>query len=71
MTTKPPLGTVSFTRKGQIVIRRHLRLLYEIVPGTKATLETTKEGILIKPITAVSIRQGHGLPFPILEGGLS
>ena len=43
------------------MIPRKLRLLYEIESGTKATIETTREGILIKPITAVSIRQGRGL----------
>jgi len=44
------METVSFTTKGQIVIPRKLRLLYEIEPGTKASIETTKDGILIKQI---------------------
>ena len=55
------METVSFTTKGQIVIPRKLRLLYEIEPGTKASIETTKDGILIKPITAASIRKGRGI----------
>lgn len=60
MASKASAETVSFTTKGQIVIPRKLRLLYEIEPGTKATIETTQAGILIKPITAVSIRKGRG-----------
>lgn len=61
MTTKTSAETVSFTTKGIIVIPRKFRLAYEIESGTKATIETTKDGILIKPITAVSIRKGRGL----------
>ena len=54
-------ATVTFTTKGQIVIPSRLRREYAIEEGTRATVIATKEGILLKPITALSIRQAKGM----------
>lgn len=61
MPVKPKVETVTFTTKGQLVIPSKLRSHYEIEAGTKATVESTAEGILIKPITAVLISQARGI----------
>jgi len=53
-------GTVSFTVKGQIVIPRKIRREFEIEEGTQALIETTPEGILLKPITGKHIRSLRG-----------
>ena len=52
--------TVSFTRKGQIVIPRKIRREFEIEEGTQAVVQTTAEGILLKPITGKYIRSLRG-----------
>ena len=44
-------GTVNFGAKGQVVIPLRLRKEFEIEEGTKATVISTPEGILLKPIT--------------------
>ncbi len=61
MLIKDAIETVTFTTKGQIVIPRRLRRQFEIEEGTKATVETTPDGILIKPVTASLIRKGRGM----------
>ncbi|MFT4688553.1 MAG: AbrB family looped-hinge helix DNA binding protein [Limisphaerales bacterium] len=61
MPVKESVETITFTTKGQIVIPRKLRRLFEIEEGTKATVESTPNGILIKPVTAALIRKGRGL----------
>ena len=53
--------TVTFTTKGQVVIPARLRREYAIEEGTRATVVATEEGILLKPITALSIRQAKGM----------
>lgn len=53
--------TASFTSKGQIVIPSRLRREFEIEEGTKVIVQATADGILLKPITAVSIRKVRGL----------
>jgi AbrB family looped-hinge helix DNA binding protein len=53
--------SVYFSVKGQVVIPRRLRREFEIEEGTKATVVATPEGILIKPITAASIRRLRGI----------
>ena len=53
--------TVSFTVKGQVVIPRRIRKEFEIETGTKAVVQTTPEGILLKPITAAAIRHARGV----------
>ncbi len=58
-TSKPE--TVSFTTKGQVVIPAKLRRQYHIHEGTRAIVEATPEGILLKPVTKHSIARGFGL----------
>jgi bifunctional DNA-binding transcriptional regulator/antitoxin component of YhaV-PrlF toxin-antitoxin module len=55
------LDTVSFGTKGQVVISRRLRKEFEIEDGTRAVVEATPDGILLKPITATSIRKLRGI----------
>ncbi len=52
--------TVYFSIKGQVVIPRRLRKEFEIEEGTRAYVEATPEGILLKPITARFIRSLRG-----------
>jgi AbrB family looped-hinge helix DNA binding protein len=52
--------SVLFSTKGQVVIPRRLRREFEIEEGTRAYVEATPEGILIKPITAKFIRGLRG-----------
>ena len=52
--------TVSFTVKGQVVIPRKIRREFEIEEGTQAILQTTPDGILLKPITGKHIRSLRG-----------
>jgi AbrB family looped-hinge helix DNA binding protein len=53
--------TVWFTTKGQVVIPLRLRKQFEIEDGTKAVVQATPEGILLKPVTAALIRRGRGI----------
>jgi AbrB family looped-hinge helix DNA binding protein len=50
-----------FTTKGQIVIPAWLRKQFEIQDGTKAIVQATPEGILLKPVTAALIKRGRGI----------
>jgi len=52
--------TVYFSVKGQIVIPRWLRQEFNIEEGTKACVQSTPQGILIKPLTAKHIRSLRG-----------
>ena len=54
------LETVNFGTKGQVVIPRRLRKEFEIEDGTKATVVSTPEGILLKPITRSYIKSLRG-----------
>jgi AbrB family looped-hinge helix DNA binding protein len=54
------LDTVNFGTKGQVVIPRRLRKEFEIEEGTKATVVSTPEGILLKPITRAYIKSLRG-----------
>lgn len=51
---------VYFSSKGQVVIPSRLRREFEIEDGTKAYVESTPEGILIKPLTVKHIRGLRG-----------
>jgi len=59
MTEKPE--TVRFTTKGQVVIPLRLRKQFDIEDGTKAVVQATPEGILLKPMTAALIKRGRGI----------
>jgi AbrB family looped-hinge helix DNA binding protein len=54
-------NAVWFTTKGQVVIPLRLRKQFHIEDGTKAIVEATAEGILLKPVTAVTIRRLRGI----------
>jgi len=54
------METVNFGTKGQVVIPRRLRREFEIEEGTKATVVSTPEGILLKPITRAYIKSLRG-----------
>lgn len=44
-----------------MVIPRRLRKEFQIEEGTRAYVEATPEGILIRPVTAVLIKRGRGI----------
>ncbi len=52
--------TVNFSVKGQVVIPRWLRKEFEIEEGTRAYVQSTPQGILIKPVTTKFIRSLRG-----------
>ena len=52
---------VLFSVKGQVVIPRWLRREYHIEEGTRAIVQATSEGILLKPVTRVSIQRLRGI----------
>ena len=52
--------TVQFTSKGQVVIPARLRRQFQIEEGTKASVTTTPDGILIRPITRSYIKSLRG-----------
>ena len=53
--------SVWFTTKGQVVIPAWLRKEFDIEDGTKAIVQATAEGILLKPVTAALIKRGRGI----------
>ena len=61
MSPTEKLETVWFTTKGQVVIPLRLRKQFNIEDGTKAVIQATPEGILLKPMTAALIRRGRGI----------
>jgi AbrB family looped-hinge helix DNA binding protein len=54
-------NSVRFTTKGQVVIPSWLRKEFQIEDGTKAIVQSTPDGILLKPVTARMIDRGFGL----------
>ncbi len=52
MSMTEKIETVSFTTKGQVVIPLRLRKQFDIEDGTKAVVQATPDGILLKPMTA-------------------
>ena len=61
MSTLHKDGTVRFTTKGQVVIPARLRREFHIEDGTRAIIQSTPEGILLKPVTKQSIARLHGI----------
>ncbi len=61
MSTTSRVDSVWFTTKGQVVIPAWLRRQFHIENGTKAVIQATPEGILLKPVTSVTIRRLHGI----------
>lgn len=61
MGTETKSDQVWFTTKGQVVIPMWLRRQFHIEDGTKAVIQATPEGILLKPVTRWAIEKGHGL----------
>ena len=59
LTEKPE--TVRFTTKGQVVIPLRLRKQFDIEDGTRAVVQATPDGILLKPVTAALIKRGRGI----------
>jgi AbrB family looped-hinge helix DNA binding protein len=53
--------SVSFSTKGQVVIPVWLRKQFQIEDGTKAVVQATPDGILLKPVTAALIKKGRGI----------
>lgn len=61
MSTAAKSDSVWFTTKGQVVIPMWLRKQFHIEDGTKAVVQATPEGILLKPVTSVTIRRLKGI----------
>ena len=61
MSTATKSDSVWFTTKGQVVIPAWLRREFQIEDGTKAVVQATPEGILLKPVTRWAIERGFGL----------
>lgn len=61
MSTTAKTDSVWFTTKGQVVIPAWLRRQFHIENGTKAVVQATPEGILLKPVTAATIRRLRGI----------
>jgi AbrB family looped-hinge helix DNA binding protein len=59
----PTLKTdsVQFTTKGQVVIPARLRREFHIENGTRAIVQSTPEGILLKPVTRHAIARLRGI----------
>jgi len=60
MITATKSDTVYFSVKGQVVIPRWLRREFEIEEGTRAYVQSTPQGILIKPVTRTYIKSLRG-----------
>ena len=61
MNVTEKTDTVWFTTKGQVVIPLRLRKQFDIEDGTKAVVQATADGILLKPVTAALIKHGRGI----------
>jgi AbrB family looped-hinge helix DNA binding protein len=61
MNSTTKTGAVWFTTKGQVVIPAWLRREFQIEDGTKAIVQSTPEGILLKPVTRHAINRLHGI----------
>ena len=61
VSTTTKTDSVWFTTKGQVVIPSWLRKQFNIEDGTKAVVQATPEGILLKPVTRWAIERGFGM----------
>ncbi|HUW59715.1 MAG TPA: AbrB/MazE/SpoVT family DNA-binding domain-containing protein [Candidatus Bathyarchaeia archaeon] len=61
MRTTRKTDTVLFTAKGQVVIPAALRKQFQIEAGSKAVVQATPDGILLKPVTRHTIAKLHGI----------
>ena len=61
MSTAAKSDSVWLTTKGQAVIPMWLRKQFHIEDGTKAMVQATPEGILLKPVTSVTIQRLRGI----------
>jgi AbrB family looped-hinge helix DNA binding protein len=61
MSSTRGTDSVWFTTKGQIVIPAKLRRQFNIQEGTRAIVEATPEGILLKPVTKHAIARLRGI----------
>jgi AbrB family looped-hinge helix DNA binding protein len=61
MPVESRTDSVHFTTKGQVVIPVWLRRQFEIQDGTKAIVQATPEGILLRPITRASVKRLRGM----------
>ena len=61
MSTTTKSDSVWFTTKGQVVIPSWLRKQFHIENGTKAVVQATPDGILLKPVTSVTIQRLRGI----------
>ena len=61
MNTTEVTNAVWFTTKGQVVIPLRLRKQFHIENGTKAIVEATPDGILLKPVTRWAIERAYGM----------
>ena len=53
--------SVRFTVKGQVVIPAWLRREFHIENGTRAVVQSTPDGILLKPVTKHAIARLRGI----------
>ncbi|MGI8819571.1 MAG: AbrB/MazE/SpoVT family DNA-binding domain-containing protein [Chthoniobacterales bacterium] len=53
--------SIWFTSKGQVVIPAWLRREFHIENGTRAVVQSTPEGILLKPVTKHAIARLRGI----------
>jgi bifunctional DNA-binding transcriptional regulator/antitoxin component of YhaV-PrlF toxin-antitoxin module len=58
--TATKTDTVYFSIKGQVVIPRWLRKEFEIEEGTRAYVQATPQGILLRTVTRAYIRSLRG-----------
>jgi AbrB family looped-hinge helix DNA binding protein len=61
MKTTKKADTVLFAAKGQIVIPAWLRREFQIESGSRAIVQATPDGILLKPVTKYTIGKLHGI----------
>ncbi|HSH39554.1 MAG TPA: AbrB/MazE/SpoVT family DNA-binding domain-containing protein [Chthoniobacterales bacterium] len=61
MSRKSQSASIWFTSKGQVVIPAWLRREFHIESGTRAVVQSTPEGILLKPVTKHAITRLRGI----------